>query len=385
MKSKNTKTNVNTKQVKKKKPLIKVNISLLLFAIVTTILFGVSLFYSSFFETTFKLKPNLNAISQNALQVHFVDVGQGDAILIKFPNQSTMLIDSGPQSAKESLLYYIDNVFFKNQNKIFNYVLLTHSDADHSGNMVEVLNNYKVINFLRPKIYSEKLETNIEPSFKTVNTQVYDNLIKKLQDIDVNVTFFEGGLTIKEGESVITFFSPNLPKYSDVNNYSPIMVIESYNSKFMLTGDATSLVEQEVLNNYQHDILDVDVLKLGHHGSKTSTSIEFLQVVKPEYAVISVAKNNSYGHPSVEVINNIYEYSLNYNSNLKDNILTTGEKGNIIFYANKNNSINFITIDKVFSYLFISWWQVVIVLVVVTDGFIIVKAIKFKTNKASNI
>lgn len=389
VKRQNLKTKPNHKakhtgKQKVKKPVLFVGAFVLL-------ILAVSLFFPQTMQNWFSLYPNVSAIENNALEVHFVNVGQGDAILVRLPSGETMMVDSGPANAKDNLLQYIKNVFFHNQtHKVFDYAVLTHSDADHSGNMVSVLNTYPVYNFFRPAIYAEGVETDLEPSFKVVDTQTYKNVITTLQGKaesgETQVWFYEGGLTISSGGvTYVTFYSPNVPTYSDTNNFSPIMVIEAYAQKLMLTGDADSSVELEVLNNYSAALLDVDVLKLAHHGASTSTSYNFLEVTTPDYAVISVSSDNSYGHPSEETLNNINQYSIANNSNLQNNVLATDEVGNIIFYVNENQQFAYLTIASVNNYLFTDWWVVCLVgmglVVTVTIG----TGVKTKRTKASNL
>lgn len=390
----------NAKQTAKRKNIsrVKINKNIVLGSVVLMLLLTVTLLFASYFELLFHLKPNLSNIMHSALEVHFVNVGQGDAILIRLPDEQTVMVDSGPKSAEQDLLHYIDKVFFANSyHKVFNHVVLTHSDSDHSGNMLTILNTYKVINFYRPAIYSQSLESEYianNPNVTKVNTITYHNIIAKLINLqlsdDINTIFSTSGITIgNEETSYITFLSPNVPSYTGsnaVNNYSPVMMVEFNGQKIMLTGDITSQVELEVVNNHAtlDGYLDVDVLKLAHHGSNTSTSALFLESTKPEFAIISVG-NNSYGHPSIDVMNRIYDYSINHQSDLHNNVLQTKKMGNIVFYVNPNSTVNYLTIYNANDYLFISWWQVVLA----TNGMLIVivavKGIKFKTSKASNV
>lgn len=392
-KVKNSKTYKN-KNINK----VKFNKNIILSCISLMVLLIVSLFFASYFELLFNLKPNFSKIEASALEVHFVNVGQGDAILINLPDNQTVLVDSGPKSAEKNLLHYIDNIFFSNsKSKTFDHVVLTHSDSDHSGNMLAILNNYKVNNFYRPAIYSETIESSYiesNPHVTKVNTQTYSNIISKLISLEqkdsVFITTSTSGITIGNQENnYITFLSPNVPVYTGsnaVNNYSPVMLVEFNNQKIMLTGDITSQVELEVVNNHatQNGYLDVDVLKLAHHGSNTSTSALLLENTKPEFAVISVG-NNSYGHPSAEVINRIYDYSISNNVNLHNNILQTKEKGNIVFYVNPSSQVNYLAIANAHDYLFVSWWQVVVVGNGMLLVIILVKGVRLKTSKASNV
>lgn len=344
---------------------------------------AITLFFPSFFENIFKLKPDLSIIKNNALEVHFVDVGQGDAILIRLPDHKTMMIDSGETSAKSKLLNYIDHVFFKKtKNKSFDYVILTHSDSDHAGNMLSVLNTYEVKNFYRPQILCEGEESTGDKIFVS-KTKTYANIIHKLNELSnkgkINVTINEAGNEII-GENELyklTFCTPNKIYYNNPNDYSPIIVLEAYGKKYLFTGDASISVEQEAIANSSAELLDCDVLKLGHHGSKTSTDYvsgnesSFLNVVSPTYAIISVGKN-TYGHPSVETLEKIIDYSKKHDVDLVNNTYQTLEMGNIISFVNANNVIDFLTIRSVNDYMFIDWWVIAGgVMVVVTIAIVI--------------
>lgn len=333
----------------------------------------ISLFASNQIEILFKLKPNLLSINQNATEVHFVDVGQGDAILIRFSDDKTMIVDSGESKYEKYLLNYINNVFFRDdKNKKFDFALLTHSDSDHSGNMVAILNNYEVGQFFRPKILIDGLENELfEGDVKYDNNESYCALISKLYELKlsnktkVEFSTMDSYITLNNN-AYVHILSPVKNYYSNTNEYSPIIVFENYGVKFMLTGDSTKYNELEVMNNYDSSVLDVDVLKLAHHGSNTSTSLEFLNATSPKYAIISVGEENTYGHPSRETLNNIATY--NENSNNEDiKIKQTQNLGNIICYVNDDGVLNFTNILNADDYLFVDWWIIVLCLILIVS------------------
>lgn len=365
-----------------------ISIPYLAFTLFLLVVLSVSLLFGSFFEKVFALYPDLSVIQSNALEMHVIDVGQGDAIALKLPDGKTMLVDSGPASAEEEVLFYLQNIFFADdENAKFDYVVLTHSDADHSGNMNIILNTYEVYNFFRPRIYAFEVEEDYEVSDTVVDTQTYTTLISTVYEKEqqgMQVWFCEGGLVISGANYSISFYSPNIPVYSETNEYSPIMIVQGYEQKIMLTGDASEEVEREVLNNYDWDELDVDVLKLAHHGSDTSTSYDFLQVVQPEYAVISVSATNSYGHPSEEVLENIHTYSLAEDSDLENNVLMTSKEGNVIFYANENDTITYITIENSYDFLYMDWWVFALSVAGIIVVLFVFRGIRFRKTKASN-
>ncbi len=314
----------------------------------------VTLFFPSVFEGLFHLKPNLSAIDDSALEIHFVDVGQGDSILVRFPNEQTMIIDSGISDYREKLISYIDNVFLTKNENGFTYGILTHSDSDHSSNMSFILDNYNFGTFYRPKQYSRR----VEGVSGGVNTKTYDNFIKSLYSADVqNIEYNQSGLSLDicEGCSV-KWYSPDLEEYDDNNNYSPIIVIEYLGRRICLTGDARIENEQEAITN---GIGDIDVLKLGHHGSLTSNSQVFLEETMPEYIVICVGEN-SYNLPNKTILARLQEYDQTYNKTAYSDMLTTQNDGNIVCYVNDDSSINFLTIKNIDDYIFVSWYYIAI-------------------------
>lgn len=346
--------------------------ALIIFGGVITILLF-SLIFSTRLETVFMLKPNLTEISRDALEVHYVDVGQGDSILIKFDDGTTMIVDSGSESKEKQLLNYIENVFFRNnKNKTFDYALLTHSDFDHSGNFVRIIEKFGVKIFYRPKIFVEGLESSfINEKALYDNSETYGRLISKLYELEnksqIDVKFIEMDSFIEfNNKAYVHMLSPVKNYYPETNNYSPIMVFEHNNVKFMLTGDSDITNENEVILNYDSEILDVDVLKLGHHGSDTSTSPNFLLATSPKYAIISVGSNNSYNHPSKDTINNIINYNQHNGEENDIEIMQTQHLGNIICYVESENDAKFVNVKNVDDYLFIDWYVIILSLILIT-------------------
>lgn len=316
----------------------------------------VSIFFNTQLTYLFHLKPNLSNIAEDSLQVHFLDTGEGDVILVRLPNDKTMIVDSGLASKRSKIVYYINNVFLKDGEDGFDYAVLTHSDLDHSGNFEYILDNYEVKNFYRPNIYSLSLENGYSNQDLVIDDENYDAIISKLNKLSnsgkTNILFSFANAETEELKPYVTFLGPNKEHYSASNMYSSIIKLEYMGHSVLLTGDATTSNEVELINSYSS--LDVDVLKLGHHGSNTSTSSAFLEFTNPKYAVISYGEN-SYGHPSQEVINNIR----NYSDQLYNNIYTTYKDGNIICHIS-DGELNFETIKNINSYIFIDYYLIAI-------------------------
>jgi competence protein ComEC len=245
----------------------------------------------------------------NEIKVHFIDVNQGDSILIQV-NYKNILIDSGPKDGKNKLLEYLTLLNIPQ----FDYVIATHPHEDHIGNMSYIINNYKVLNFYSPKIDN--------------NTPSFENMAESLSRKNLKIKILKANSsTINLGENTsFEVFSPNLDSYDNLNNYSPIIKISYGNTSFLFTGDAEEDVEEEVLTKNFN--LKSDVLKVGHHGSSTSTTKAFLASVNPKIAVISVGKNNSYGHPTENTLNKLKGTKI-YRTDLNGNIVITSDGNNI--------------------------------------------------------
>ncbi|MEG1752030.1 MAG: MBL fold metallo-hydrolase [Clostridia bacterium] len=294
-----------------------------------------SLFFSKPIENFINAIPSSpeSEVGGAGLFVHVINVGQGDAIVVEFTNGSVMLVDSGldTKESKQILLNYLNIQIFKDLNnskpdseKVIDSFVITHAHDDHIGGAPEVFDNFLVKNFYRPNVKTQSEKTSTTPQNNVCTSLLYAKTIQKANAEQGCTNFYnKSGLSLKEGVAKIDFLSPISASYANPNNYSPIMIIEYMSKKIMLTGDAESLVEREVLNKYKNE-LQVDVLKLGHHGSKTSTCENFLYATSPQYVVISSGRG--YGHPSPETLTNLK------NAGVADNkIFKTYENGNIVF------------------------------------------------------
>ncbi|GKX66778.1 ComEC/Rec2 family competence protein [Inconstantimicrobium mannanitabidum] len=251
-----------------------------------------------------------NLTETSALRIHYIDVGQGDAILIQV-NHKNFLIDSGPSDSQSKILGYLKNLHI---NK-FDYILATHPHEDHIGNMTAIIKKYDITTFLAPKV--------------TTNTSTFKNMLLALKNKNMHINAIKAGSkVINLGENItVEVLSPNNSSYEELNNYSPMIKLTYGSRSFLFVGDAQKEVEQEVLSkNYD---VKADVLKVGHHGSSTSTSNEFLKKVNPSIAVISVGANNSYKHPNKSVIDRLKESSIK--------IYRTDNDGNIIIDCDGKN------------------------------------------------
>lgn len=239
-------------------------------------------------------------------EVSILDVGQGDSSLIRLKNKN-ILIDTGGNInydiSKNILIPYFKSVGIKK----IDYLVLTHGDYDHMGEAINLVENFKVEKVIFNCGPYNDLEQELIKVLDKKKIKYY-SCIKEL-NIDNNKLYF---LQTKE--------------YDNENDNSNVIYSELNVYKFMFMGDASVTTEKEIMNKY--NLPDIDVLKVGHHGSKTSSSKGFINVINPKYSIISVGKNNRYGHPNKEVLENLS----------KSKIYRTDQDGSIMFKI-KNNKL----------------------------------------------
>lgn len=253
---------------------------------------------------------NENSFTANGdmLVAHFIDVGQGDANFIELPNGETMLIDAGIQSSGDDIIEYIENLGYTD----IDYVVSTHPHADHIGGMALVIEAFNVENIYMPKAVS--------------TSKTYENLLETIQNRGLSIKTGRAGVEILNTDDLnIILLAPTKESYTNLNNYSIVLKITYGDVSFLYTGDA----EEESLEEITGD-LKADVLKVGHHGSNTSTTKSFLEKVKPEYAIISVGAKNSYGHPNSSTLELLEEYTNNiYRTDINGTVIIRSDGVNI--------------------------------------------------------
>jgi competence protein ComEC len=247
--------------------------------------------------------------ASNVLTVTFLDVGQGDAILVETPDGVQLLIDGGPDNTVLRRLAHELPWF----DTSLDMVLGTHPDKDHIGGLVDVLKRYKVNKIITTE--------------NTGETMVASSFQKELLGEGVPVEMARAGQVYQLGASTtITIFAPaNNPEMLESNTASIVARLSYGEIDFMLTGDAPSSIEAYLVKTYGEELRS-EVLKLGHHGSKTSSSDEFLDTVTPRYAVVSAGKDNSYGHPHQNVVAAVLARTIT--------LLSTADAGSITFETN---------------------------------------------------
>jgi len=238
-------------------------------------------------------------ISQpQSLEVNFFDVGQGDAIFIKDQKLHQVLIDGGPDSTVlEKLgkeIPFWDNTL--------DLIILTHPEKDHVSGLIEVLKRYKVENILWTGILRD--------------TSEFKEWEKLIESEGAKIFIAKSGQKIKWSRTVLDRFEVLYPfeslagkEFKDSNNTSIVVKLIFGENSFLFTGDAYKSVERDLIEKGID--VDSDILKVAHHGSKTSSSEEFIKAVSPQEAIISVGKDNKYGHPHREVLETLAKYGIN--------------------------------------------------------------------------
>lgn len=243
----------------------------------------------------------------SGMSVTYLNVGQGDSELIQV-NGINMLIDAGTNAGANDLVKDLKNRGIKT----IDIAIATHPHEDHIGGMDEVLENFDVKSFYAPKVAH--------------TTKTYENMLKAVKNEGLKIKQIKEGTKIDLGKDTeVQVYSPVKSQYEELNNYSPVMKISYGQNSFMFTGDAESLVEKEILN--ENKDLKADVLKLGHHGSYSSTSEEFLKVVDPSIAIVSCAKDNKYGHPHKETMSNLKKAGITVYETFRDGDITISSNG----------------------------------------------------------
>lgn len=253
------------------------------------------------------------------LKVHYIDVGQGDSILVQ-KNNENMLIDTGTNASTDKLISYL-----KNQGvKRIDYLVLTHPHEDHIGGADAVIRDFDI-----GKIYMPKVST---------STRTFRDVIKAMRAKNLKATDPDLLTTFNVGDAKCVVYGPINRIKGDFNTYSIVIKLTYKNNKFLFTGDAQSSNEQDMIEE-GYD-LSADVLKLGHHGSHTSTSDEFLDKVNPKYAVVSCGKGNDYGHPHKETVTKLKNRNIPLYRTDEDGTIVCTSDGTSIKFNCKPGSYN---------------------------------------------
>ena len=253
--------------------------------------------------------------SEHSFAIHYIDVGQGDAALVVCDDK-TMLIDGGKPSASSIIYTYLKNLNID----YLDCIVASHADDDHIGGLSAPLAKMNVGNVIAPATEAD--------------TRSYNSLKTKTEEQGLTIQHPKPGDSMDLGSSKIEFYGPITESESDRNNGSIVMKIIYGDTSFLFTGDAEREEEQEILNaGYD---LSTTVLKVGHHGSKNSTTYPFLREIMPQYAVISVG-DNSYGHPTEDTLSRLRDADVKvYRTDMQGDIIATSDGKTVTITTKKN-------------------------------------------------
>lgn len=265
--------------------------------------------------TNGKKHDEINNKNDGCLASHYIDVGEGDCEFVELPDGKCLLIDAGTGDSGEKIVKYIGSLGYKS----IDYVILSHPHSDHIGGMSNVLKSFDVGIIYMPDT------TGISPEYVDMS-----ELIKNKQ---IPTAVAKRGIKVCDGDGYsVNIIAPCSKSYDNENNYSAVIMIKFGETSFLYMGDAEKESENEIGGN-----ISADVIKVGHHGSKTSSSSEFLKRVSPEYAVIPCGKDNDNGHPDEGVLGVL--------NALETKIYRTDRHGNVVIVSN-GKRIEKISTDK---------------------------------------
>lgn len=264
------------------------------------------------------------SIPTGEVQVHFINVGQGDSTLI-VTEEKIVLIDSGETEYDGVVKEYIKNLGI---TKI-DIVIGTHPHSDHIGSMSKVVDGVDVSEIILPKMTKDMIPA----------TKCYNDLLESADKKDAKVRFVRAGERLKLSEGCIIDILAPVSDYDDLNNYSITCKLVHGENSFLFTGDIETSAEYDIVESGAD--LSVDVLKVPHHGSATSSSYKFLKEVRPTYAVFHVGSPNDYGHPNENIYDRYKEFGCKrYRTDVNGNIVFKSDGTKLsIETENKNGHV----------------------------------------------
>ncbi|MBQ2256754.1 MAG: MBL fold metallo-hydrolase [Clostridia bacterium] len=270
--------------------------------------------YGDFVDWIMDLLPKPERVALDGeIMVYFFDVGQSDSILIMAP-QGNVLIDAGDNDCEDALKGYLDDLGVTT----LNVVIATHPHEDHIGSMDMIFDEFTVNNLFMP---------NAEVDTDTFSaTGDYTRMMEGAAEQGTQTTYVKGGNTFSFGDLYFEFLAPNSTDYNDLNDWSLVTKVTYGSTSMILTGDAESISEKEIVAKYASSELDCDILKSGHHGSSSSSCNEFLDAIDAEIAIISCGTGNKYGHPNQPVLDRYEERGMT--------VHRTDLEGTIVYSSN---------------------------------------------------
>ena len=282
------------------------------------ILIGIAVYLaynSDFFSETTEYRKDNKLVDTTSFKIYFIDVGEADSILVKDKDQFS-LIDTGNNEDGPKLVNYFKELGITK----FKYIIGTHPHEDHIGGMDDIIRNFDVEHIYMPDVQTD---------YKTY-TEIVD--LVKSKNMTIEVPEIDSTFTMNDSMFNVLWISNS---EEEINDDSIVLKLNYKNTSFIFTGDATKNVELKILDKD----LKCDVLKLGHHGSSDASSAQFLEKTKPQYGIISVGKNNEYGHPHDITLKKLnYLNTKIYRTDLDGTIVLTSDGENIMIETIKTDT-----------------------------------------------
>lgn len=267
-------------------------------------------------------EPETPEVPENTstLQVHYIDVGQGDCSLVVCDGQ-TLLIDAGENGHETEVINYLRSLGIEK----LDYIIATHPHSDHIGGLPEVIEEFGMDNIIMPRLTKEQTPT----------TKTYTKMLEAIKGSGAKVISAKPGSSYTLGTAAVDILGPVSNNAEDLNSMSVVAKVTYGENSFLFTGDAETDEEKEIIESGAN--LDADVLKMGHHGSNTSSHKDFLAEVTPEICVIMCGENNDYGHPHKEPLERLKKYTDEvYRTDICGDIVITSDGENLdIEYENQ--------------------------------------------------
>ena len=291
----------------------------LIIIIVVSVVSALSANLDEFTETNDNQQTTSSA-TEDSFSIHFIDVGQGDSTLV-ISNGEYLLIDAGENGHETEVINYLRSM---NVDKL-DYIIATHQHSDHIGGIPEVLEEYECDNIIMPRLTKAQTPTN----------STYTAFLKAIEASEAKVIAAKPGAVYAVGGAQFEILGPVTDDAEDITSMSAVTKVTYGENSFLITGDAGTDEEKEIIENGAD--LDCDVLRAGHHGSYTSSGKEFLNAVTPEICVISCGENNDYGHPHDAALKRIKKHTEEiYRTDVCGSIVMTSDGENIdISYENQ--------------------------------------------------
>ena len=242
---------------------------------------------------------------KSLLSIHMIDVGQGDSILVQTPTNKNILIDGGDEDSENIIISYIR----QKRIKTIDIIIATHPDSDHIGSLDNIIKKFNVNSIYMPE--------------QSTDSKAYQNLINSCTDKNLSIQhlYKNDVLNIDNNINIYVLSPSYIQEESNLN--SIVFKLTFNDNSFLFMGDAEEENEKEILHSFK--LNNINFIKIGHHGSNSSSSLEFIKKISPDIAAISCGYKNQYGHPHREVINNLKQNHVS--------IYRTDRIGDIVFYS----------------------------------------------------